>query len=389
MDTDAVNHPHFFGPGPHIRVRNTFLDFTEHDVENSGGGLQRRSKTVPPGGERGRRDDAEDISEQATSAHSITVPERYDEQPLVERSASAATGSQSHPRGASAMLPMAMSCGPQRVQQAPPLPVPPAAGPVLEPDQQFGLGTAILHSTGGSLPSQMLPQTYSDRTPLMPPSQVQCPDPFTGSAWFSGSSCGTPMSCAQQAPAATLPHGAVSIAVSSMPSSQMPLHPQPQTLSCNYQTDLGVFEVQWFVDARKLRGNDKQAVSPPFELPLGLHGAARAVFKLMIYAKSTTDRKGGACFKKARGRGTIQLKCQGDVLEASGDASFRIAIGSGVRAQPPRGPIAHNFASNAVRGLEEEEEEWDFATVIDDESLTFLVKLEFVPGRFDMQGGCT
>jgi len=174
-----------------------------------------------------------------------------------------------------------------------------------------------------------------------------------------------------------------------MPSSQMPLHPQPQTLSCNYQTDLGVFEVQWFVDARKLRGNDKQAVSPPFELPLGLHGAARAVFKLMIYAKSTTDRKGGACFKKARGRGTIQLKCQGDVLEASGDASFRIAIGSGVRAQPPRGPIAHNFASNAVRGLEEEEEEWDFATVIDDESLTFLVKLEFVPGRFDMQGGCT
>lgn len=386
METDAANHPHFFGPGPQIRVRNTFLDFAEHDVDNSGGGLQRRSKTVPPGG---RRDDAEDTSEQATSARGITVPEGYDEQPLGASSASAATGSQSQPRGASAMLPMAMSCGPQRVQQAPTLPVPPAAGPVLE-DQQFGRGTAVLHSTGGSLPSRMLPQAYSDRTPLMPPSQVPCPDPFTGSAWFSGSSRGTPMPCMQQAPAATLPHNAVSsIAVSSMPVSQSPLYPQPQTLSCSYQTDLGLFEVQWFVDARKLRGNDKQAVSPPFELPLGPHGGSRAIFKLMIYAKSTTDRKGGACFKKARGRGTIQLKCQGDVLEASGDASFRIAIGSGVRAQPPRGPIAHNFASNAVRGLLEEEEEWDFATVIDDESLTFLVKLEFIPGRFAVQGECT
>jgi len=299
----------FFDQRYEIRVKNTFLDFAENDVENSGGGLQRRSASCPP------------------------------------------------------------------------LPVPPAAGPVLELDQQFGRGTPVLRSTGGSLPSQKLPQTYSDTTPLMPPEQVPRPD-------LSGKCCDTLVPCAQQAPAATLPHGVSSLFFSSMPVPQMPLHPKPQTLSCNYQTDLGVFEVQWFVDARKLRGKDKLAVSPNFELPLGLHGTARAVFKLMINAKSTADRKGGACFKEAKGRGTIQLKCQTDLSEASGDASFSIAIGSGVRAQKKRGPIAHNFASNAVRGLLEEEE-WDFATVIDDESLTFLVKLEFVPGRFDMQGGCT
>jgi len=154
--------------------------------------------------------------------------------------------------------------------------------------------------------------------------------------------------------------------------------PQPQTLTRTFSINSACFRVHWVVDARKLRGNDKQAVSPPFELSFGSQ-FPNVTFKMMIYPKIVNDSKGGASFKKAKGRGYVQLKCEAELSEAIANVSFRISIGSGDKHEEPRGPVSHNFSSSAVCGLPKDLEEWDFASVVDQESMTFVVCLEIVP----------
>lgn len=105
----------------------------------------------------------------------------------------------------------------------------------------------------------------------------------------------------------------------------------------------------------------------------------------MIYPKAVSDSKGGASFKKSRGHGFVQLKCEAELAEAIANVRFRISIGSGDKLQPPRGPVSHNFSSSAVCGLPKDQEEWDFSSVVDPDSATFVVCLEIVPQ--DMASG--
>jgi hypothetical protein len=151
-------------------------------------------------------------------------------------------------------------------------------------------------------------------------------------------------------------------------------------VSASYNAESQTYRVTWTADARKLRSNDKQAVSPPFELSLGPQ-FPRVIFKMMAYPKIMGDGKGGASFKKANGRGFVQLKCESELTDVVGAITFRISIGNAPTAQAPRGPVAHNFASSAVCGLPRENgvEEWDFSAVVDQESLTFVVCLEMMP----------
>lgn len=155
--------------------------------------------------------------------------------------------------------------------------------------------------------------------------------------------------------------------------------PQPQTIECRLGDGLGQRSfIRWTVDARKLRGNDKQVVSPPFEICFGPQ-FPKVIFKLMIYPKASNLTRGGAAFKKSNGRGYIQLKCEGDISESIAQAAFWISIGSGDQEQPPRGPVSHNFSRGAVCGLPRSEEDWDFSVVVDHESMTFDVSLEILP----------
>merc|ERR1712217_665320 len=151
--------------------------------------------------------------------------------------------------------------------------------------------------------------------------------------------------------------------------------PQPQTIKLVLSISSGQFQIHWTVDARKLRGNDKQAVSPPFMLSFGQQ-FPNVTFKMMMYPKVVNDNKGGASFKKARGKGYIQLKCEAELSEAIANVRFRFSIGNGANMQPYRGPVYHNFSSSAVCGLNKEQEEWDFMNVVDVDSMTFVVCLE-------------
>jgi len=130
----------------------------------------------------------------------------------------------------------------------------------------------------------------------------------------------------------------------------------------------------WCVDARKLRGNSKQIVSPAFEVSTGINGRS-APFKLTLYPKRFRSYKGGATFDASKGRGHIQLKCEGEI---TCEANFTLSIGSESSKKVTRGPFHHDFSQNAVAVLPKAQDEWDFFGAIDSKSETFMVTLEVV-----------
>lgn len=163
-------------------------------------------------------------------------------------------------------------------------------------------------------------------------------------------------------------------------SKVVPSAPQPQTLTRAIGANTREQHVFWTVDARKLKGNDKQAVSPPFELCFGHQREGNgATFKIMLYPKLANDSRGSSTFKRCNGRGFILLKCEADVTDYIVPITFRIAIGVGNRRQPARGPVTHDFSKSAVGGLRRFQEEWCFNDVVDLDSMTFVVCLEIVP----------
>jgi len=172
-------------------------------------------------------------------------------------------------------------------------------------------------------------------------------------------------------------------------SSKTGNRPQPQTLTCNRDSQNGSYHIHWVVDARKLFGNDKQVVSPAFELCLGSI-FSKITFKVMLYPKSSNDARGGAAFKKSHGRGFLQLKCEGDVSETMAHVGFFFRIGScnEKEAEPKRGPVLHNFAKRCVCGLRKSEELWDFGSAVNEDSMTFNVFLEVEPQAVEVPALC-
>lgn len=147
-----------------------------------------------------------------------------------------------------------------------------------------------------------------------------------------------------------------------------------QVIRQQRRTGNGCSMLIWCVDARKLRGNSKQIVSPSFEVTTGVHGQT-APFKLTLYPKRSRSYRGGATFDASKGRGHMQLKCEG---ELSSEVSFTLSIGSESSKKVSRGPFCHDFSQNAVAALPKAQDEWDFFCAIDCKSETFMVTLEIM-----------
>lgn len=165
--------------------------------------------------------------------------------------------------------------------------------------------------------------------------------------------------------------------------------PQPQSLLVD-EPKRGVYRMVWTVDARKLKGNDKQAVSPPFEMPFKIQGSSgvrqNVTFKLMICPCSVAESASAGprgrldqSFKRSNGTGIIQLKCEGDVEQLDAQVMFRFWIGRGdEQHSEPRGPEHHDFAKSAICGYKRQDV-WDFLKVQDSASMTFNVCAEVAP----------
>merc|ERR1712003_52743 len=120
-------------------------------------------------------------------------------------------------------------------------------------------------------------------------------------------------------------------------------------------------------------GTDREVVSPPFDVAF----ARPVVFKLVVRPKQSHALRRGACFKTAKGRGVVELRCLDKVEAAAAPvAAFRIAVGS----EQPRGPVTHDFSEHAICGLAEDEKEWNFAQHVDQQTATFRVVLEIHAG---------
>lgn len=130
----------------------------------------------------------------------------------------------------------------------------------------------------------------------------------------------------------------------------------------------GRLKVHWPVDARKLRGRDKQIISPSFEIQQGL------TFRLMVKPTFMGEKKGQASFSKARGRGSVELKFV-EGAAAAPVVRFRVKVGQG----EPRGPVVGDFGRRTFCGLPKDIEEFDFQSAVDPETSTFLVSLEVLP----------
>jgi len=135
------------------------------------------------------------------------------------------------------------------------------------------------------------------------------------------------------------------------------------------ETDGTRVVVDWPVDASKFAGNDRQIVSPGFEIASGV------ACMLMIQPSFVGERKGQRGFNRAKGKGSIHLKCEANTSVDVPRLSFSLAIGANGSWQPTRGPVAFSFSHGSVCSLPQDEE-WDFSSVVARTSKICKVRLE-------------
>uniref|UniRef100_A0A7S1RX80 Uncharacterized protein n=1 Tax=Alexandrium catenella TaxID=2925 RepID=A0A7S1RX80_ALECA len=228
----------------------------------------------------------------------------------------------------------------------------PAEGPHVA---GHDFGEVFVQPTFEALPQAVIAPAEAVLTPRLPPSP-------SAPAATSG-------------PAARL-HGSAGTGGAGPGSEPVASVPQPQTLERSFSKSSGIYRVSWTVDARKLSGSERVAVSPPFELSC----PTPMTFKMMILPKANSDRRGGASFRKSGGRGIVQVKCEAQTSEfAGGFLTFRITAGRNLEdatRKPARRAVKHNFTKSLVCALQDEHEEWDFRLMVDEASQTFAVCLE-------------
>ncbi|CAJ1407867.1 unnamed protein product [Effrenium voratum] len=130
--------------------------------------------------------------------------------------------------------------------------------------------------------------------------------------------------------------------------------------------------IRWKVDARKLESQEKQMLSPEFEL--NLPGLTPKPFRIMILAKETKG-KGGRGFVKAGGRGRLFIKCETSSLPPSmRQIAFRVTV-PGAAAES-KGPWWHQFTEQPVCPLQGSKEDWDLQSKVDKVTRRFEVMVE-------------
>jgi len=158
-----------------------------------------------------------------------------------------------------------------------------------------------------------------------------------------------------------------------------------QTVAMYSSRFSGIMAVDYTADGKLLKGNDSRKVSPPFELNDGHKDAPPLVFTLMMFPKQG-EGKGGNSFRKSRGIGTLQLKCEAprnpnDPENPLESHAFKVWF---VVGKDRRGPIIHDFAqSGSICGLPKGfSQEWDFNKADFTKakgSETFVVRVEVLP----------
>lgn len=128
----------------------------------------------------------------------------------------------------------------------------------------------------------------------------------------------------------------------------------------------GVTSIRWTVDGKKLRGSDKVAVSPRFDISLG---GATIPFKLSLLPLTSGTGKGGGSFKGSQGHGKMQLKCEGEI-QYEGTLAFELSL---PEVSIPATAMLHDFGQNGICTCQRI---WDFKPGVNKTAHTFSVALD-------------
>ncbi|CAJ1387123.1 unnamed protein product [Effrenium voratum] len=166
-----------------------------------------------------------------------------------------------------------------------------------------------------------------------------------------------------------------------IPDTTIADNKRAQVLQRAFSVASNVYRIRWTVDARKLKSTDKEAVSPPFDLTFS--GGA-VPFKMIMRPRVVAQERGGASFRRSRGRGNIQLRCMAESdTDTKPVVTFRLGVGSDKAAKQlkPRGPVRHDFSEKNICGLPRGQDDWDFGKAVDEKTQTFVVCLEILSGE--------
>eukprot|EP00435_Cladocopium_sp_Y103_P021269 s3833_g5.t1 len=142
-------------------------------------------------------------------------------------------------------------------------------------------------------------------------------------------------------------------------------------------TASGSERIRWCVDGQKLESHAEKLISPEFRLRLP-GSSTESPFRIMLLA-TQTGGKHGAGFKKAKGRGNIELKCLGS-FEAN--LSMLVTVGSGSRKQKAREVVRHGFAEKSCCPLPKGGRDpfvWDLKAALCKETKCVEVCIEVLP----------
>jgi len=136
---------------------------------------------------------------------------------------------------------------------------------------------------------------------------------------------------------------------------------------------------RWTLGARKLRSNDRSAVSKTFLLSIGDAYPAGVTCKLMLDVGANVKS-----FAQSDGRGNVQLKCEQEFKGSIHGVVLRFLVGrEGQALQPPRF-VWHDFSRSALCTSVD----WDFIGALDRVSKTLEVSVEVV-GKASLRGSRT
>lgn len=217
---------------------------------------------------------------------------------------------------------------------------------------------AICESFGESPPEPALPSATSVASLV----RSSTPDPWEWDAMLQDDKLCVPQPC--MAPASLMPSGAPLGPQSEYPrplgSPERKPSMRPGMLETSFSE--GQTLVKWCVDASKFSSNSGRLVSPDFQLHFPQQEPL--TFRLMVIGGKN------AGFKKAKGRGSLELKCFSAVPPGLQSITACVAIGAGESQRISPKPIKHNFVEKTCCQLRNgEEASWDFKKLTGDATI--------------------
>eukprot|EP00930_Biecheleria_cincta_P095433 TRINITY_DN87394_c0_g1_i1.p1 TRINITY_DN87394_c0_g1~~TRINITY_DN87394_c0_g1_i1.p1 ORF type:complete len:436 (-),score=66.85 TRINITY_DN87394_c0_g1_i1:22-1329(-) len=146
---------------------------------------------------------------------------------------------------------------------------------------------------------------------------------------------------------------------------------KPPVLQRHQSVSTQLFRFRWNIEEGQLKKSDREKVSPPLEMDVG---GVKCSFKLIVKPKEISESRGGRSFKKAKGKGTIDVICT-DQPDDGINMKFVVAVGkSGSSSFTDQSTaIDHDFSSRHICSVPKE---FDFQAAVDEMLQQFCVSLQ-------------